>query len=276
MPEAGTAGAGVADSPSRANPVSWKRILLPPEHGGWGFLFEPILLGLLVAPSGAGAAFSAAAVAAFFTRQPLKLALSDRRRGKRYPRTVQAGRAAGICAAAAALLLALGLAAAGPEAALPLLFAAPLGLVQVYYDARLETRSVLPELAGSAALGATAPVLAMAGGWSLPAALGLWGIVLARNIPSILYARTMVRRLHGEEAPDLPALAAHVVAALALGFAAERGLVPPAVLPASLLLLFRAAAGLSRGTLPARRLGWGEIAFGLATVLVAALAYHAG
>ncbi|HKV11721.1 MAG TPA: YwiC-like family protein [Thermoanaerobaculia bacterium] len=255
---------------------SWKRILLPPEHGGWGFLFEPILLGLLVAPSWPGLALGLAAVAAFFTRQPLKLALADRRRGKRYPRTVRAERAAGACAAAAALFLALGLAAAGSEAALPLLLAAPLGLVQVVYDARLETRSVLPELAGSAALGATAPMLAMADGWSLPAALGLWGIVLARNVPSILYARTMVRRLHGEEAPDLPALAAHVLSALAVGFAAEQGLVPPALLLVPLLLLFRAAAGLSRGLLPARRLGWGEIAFGLATVLLAALAYRAG
>ena len=31
--------------------VRLKAIALPPEHGAWGFLLEPIVLGLLVAPS---------------------------------------------------------------------------------------------------------------------------------------------------------------------------------------------------------------------------------
>jgi len=55
-------------------------------------LGAPILLGLWVAPSVAGAWLSLAALAAFLTRQPLKLALGDRRRGKRFPRTIWADR----------------------------------------------------------------------------------------------------------------------------------------------------------------------------------------
>jgi hypothetical protein len=253
--------------------VSWKRILLPPEHGGWGFLFEPILLGLLVAPSGAGAALGVAAVAAFFTRQPLKLALSDRRRGMRYSRTAAAERAALACGTVAAVALAAALAAGGPRMALPLLAALPLGLVQVVYDARRETREILPELAGSAALAATAPAMALADGWMLAAALGLWLILLARSIPSILYARTMVRRLHGERVSGAPALTVHAAGVAAVGAAGAAGIVPLVVLAAPLLLLVRAALGLFRGTVPARRLGWGEIAFGLAVVGIAALAY---
>ncbi|MCB0162365.1 MAG: YwiC-like family protein, partial [Caldilineaceae bacterium] len=59
----------------------WRSIALPTEHGGWGFLLEPLLLGRLVAPSAAGLLLLVATVAAFLLRQPLKIVLVDRRRG---------------------------------------------------------------------------------------------------------------------------------------------------------------------------------------------------
>jgi hypothetical protein len=65
--------------------VKVRSLVLPTEHGGWGFLFEPILLGLLVAFSWAGVALSAAAICVFLVQQPLKIALRDRLRGKHYP-----------------------------------------------------------------------------------------------------------------------------------------------------------------------------------------------
>ena len=44
----------VATQSRAKNGVRLKTIVLPAEHGGWGLLFEPIALGLLVAPSIAG------------------------------------------------------------------------------------------------------------------------------------------------------------------------------------------------------------------------------
>ena len=55
---------------------------MPDEHGGWGLTAEPALLGLLVAPSWAGAALGIAAFLAFLVRTPLKLVLVDRWRGR--------------------------------------------------------------------------------------------------------------------------------------------------------------------------------------------------
>ncbi len=43
-------------------------IALPVEHGGWGLLFEPIVLGLLLAPSPAGLFISLGATGAFLAR----------------------------------------------------------------------------------------------------------------------------------------------------------------------------------------------------------------
>src|SRR4051794_26497589 len=110
--------------------VSLQRVLIPSEHGGWGFLFEPILLGLLVAPSWVGLALALAAVSAFLVRHPLKLALADRRRGKRYPRTVVAEKLALGLGILAALLLTAAL-LASPALWPLLLLGVPLALGQV-------------------------------------------------------------------------------------------------------------------------------------------------
>src|SRR5512134_1647976 len=67
--------------------VSWRAVALPVEHGGWGLLGEPILVGLCLAPSRPGLGIAAAALAAFLARHPLRLALADWRRGARYART---------------------------------------------------------------------------------------------------------------------------------------------------------------------------------------------
>src|SRR6185436_6956547 len=67
--------------------VPLRPLALPSEHGGWGFLLEPLVLGLLVRPSLAGSLIALAFVFGFLARHPLKLALQDLLRGKSYPRT---------------------------------------------------------------------------------------------------------------------------------------------------------------------------------------------
>jgi hypothetical protein len=62
--------------------VSLRAVALPPEHGGWGFVLEPLILGLAVAPSAAGAALAFFALGAFLARHPLKLLLNDVSRGR--------------------------------------------------------------------------------------------------------------------------------------------------------------------------------------------------
>jgi hypothetical protein len=70
---------------------AWRAIALPDEHGGWGLTAEPVLLGLLVAPSWAGAALAVAAFLAFLVRTPLKLVLVDRWRHRWLERSCDFG-----------------------------------------------------------------------------------------------------------------------------------------------------------------------------------------
>ncbi|MFZ2491643.1 MAG: YwiC-like family protein, partial [Thermoanaerobaculia bacterium] len=127
-------------------------LVLPTEHGGWGFLFEPLVLGLAVRPSWGGLLIALAFIGGFLTRQPLKLAIQDAMRGKSYPRTRWCwGFAAGYALAGVAAM-ALALAVSGWVVFIPIGLVAPLGLLQIYYDASNKSRALLPELGGAAAM----------------------------------------------------------------------------------------------------------------------------
>src|SRR5437762_11678455 len=73
-------GASVGVSRARGG-VRVRTIALPVEHGGWGISLEPVLLGLRVAPSQAGAWVGVATLGAFLARHPLKVAAGGGRRG---------------------------------------------------------------------------------------------------------------------------------------------------------------------------------------------------
>lgn len=247
----------------QTRPVALRPIVLPAEHGGWGFLFEPIALGLLVAPSAAGGLVAAAAVLAFFARQPLKLALQDARRGHRYPRTPYCRRIAGAFAGAAALALAAAVALGGIPMLMPLAVAAPLAVVLVAHDASNGSRTLLPEMAGAAAMSLVAAAIGIAGGTPPVASFGLAGIVAARSLPAILYVRTLLGR-----ARPWTAVAAHVLAIAAAAWYA-----PPFAIAAMVVLLLRALWGLAHDPPPAKTIGWREMAFGAMTVILAAIGY---
>ncbi len=252
-----------------------KAVALPIEHGGWGFLLEPVLLGLVLAPSPAGFALGAAALAAFLARHPLRLVLSDRRRHVDTPRTSLAEAFAFAYATAAAGFFAVAMATARSSFWIPLAFAVPLGLVQLAFDARLRARELLPELAGAAALGATISMIALAGGWPLTSALALWLIMAVRATASVLYVRARLRLDRGLAAPTTATWVFHVLSLGLVAALALAGWAPWLAVGAFGALLLRAAQGLSALRRPVRPqvIGFREMGYGLLTVLLVALGY---
>jgi YwiC-like protein len=261
-----------------ASRVSLRAVALPAEHGGWGFLVEPLIVGLAVAPAPAGAAIAAAAVGAFLGRHPLKLALGDLRRGRVYPRTRAAWGFALLYAALAALAIGLATRSAPARFWAPLLAAAPAALLQLRYDVRNRGRDLAPELLGAMAPGSAAAAIAVAGGWPMGRALLLWLLLAARAAACILYVRTRLRLDRGQQPGLLPAAASHAGALLLVAGLAGAGVVPWLCALAFAILLARAAHGMSawRRRLRPQALGFQELGYGLLTAALLALAYSGG
>ena len=243
---------------------------LPTEHGGWGLTLEPCLLGLLVAPSLAGAALAAATFLAFLVRTPLKLALVDRRRGRRLARTALATRIAAVESLLLVALALLATALAGPRLWLPVALAAPLVAVEAWYEIRSRGRRLVPELAGAVGVSAAAAAIAVAGGAALPLAIGLWLVLAARGATSIPQVRAQIASLHGRAvspattvAGDLGALALAATAA-----ALDASLVAGALAIVAVVVVQRLGA---RRPIPAPKVvGLRQLGLGLGVVLVTA------
>jgi hypothetical protein len=258
--------------------VRLKTIALPPEHGAWGFLLEPILIGLGVAASVPGISLAVAVVGMFLARHPMKIALVDRLHSRRYTRTALAERAALVYSLIAFAGLAATVALAGVKPLLPLLVAAPLALLLFLGYSRNRGRDLVPELAGACALAGTATGIALAGNASLGLALALWPILLARDIPSILYVRARLRLERGKPFSRPEVVVANALAVGGIAVLAATSLVPALAAVAVAILAFRALCGLSRYRRPARvqAIGFMEMGYGLLTAFLVILGYALG
>jgi hypothetical protein len=250
-------------------PVSLKKIALPVEHGGWGIVLEPAVLGLAVAPSWAGLAIGLAALLAFLARQPAKLAMNDLRRRRSYPRTRPAIRFALAYGAGAAAMLVASLLAGGWPLLLPLALALPFALLQLLFDANNESREWVAEVSGCAAMGSVGASIAIAGGAPASVAFSLWLLMLCRSIPSVLYVRSRLRLERGKATNIRIPVAASALAILPA--IASNALSTVAMV----ILLGRAAIGLSPWRRPSRaqRIGFAEIGYGLLTVALIATGF---
>ena len=180
------------------------KLAFPKEHGSWSLALEPVVLGLLVAPTGAGAALAVAAVAGFFLRRPLKI-LS---REQDYERWKTARASVLVLAIIAALGLLLTAKIGGMERLWPLLPAALAGLVFAWCDRRNEAREGAAEVAGAVAFGLLPAAFGVLAGWNGSAALALAAVMLVRSVPTVLTVRANLRIKKGQAVSILPALLA--------------------------------------------------------------------
>jgi hypothetical protein len=246
---------------------SWRELVLPKEHGSWSLAFEPVALGLLVAPSRAGVWFGFAVATAFFARRPLRIAWRDSHPARR----VAARRAVLTCGAAAVVFF-LAAIVVGGAAWLPwLLPSGVVGAIFARFDLRNAGREEPAEVAGATAFALLPAAFAILDGWSAAAAAALAVVMLARAVPTVLCVRAVLRGAKGGERRIAPALIA-ITAALFAGVAlACGGLVPWSVVVLQALLGGRAGALLvfPRPAIRARKLGMFEAFAGLVFILTA-------
>jgi len=257
------------DAPQRT--FTYRSIALPTEHGGWGFTLEPIILGLLVAPSAAAWELSVAAIAIFLGRRPFKIVSTDLVRRRWLPRT-------SIAAVFAAFYGALGLAGVigamvTTEAPFWPAFAvaAPLAAIALYGDAHSRSRTLVAELAGSAAMGSTVTAIALADGWDALPAFGLWIVLVTRGVAAIALVRGQIRRVHGRPVLQARVYGAQAFAVTAVTVAAVTDAAPWLAVVAIAGIAGLAYVSLQRPPVQARVVGWTQIVVGLVVVILTAL-----
>lgn len=246
---------------------------VPSEHGGWSLTLEPVVLGLLVAPTSAGAALGGAALLAFVARTPLKIALVDRWRHRRLERTRVAERVAAAELVVLTALIVFAFRTAQGSFWIPLAAALPLVAVELWFDIRSRSRRLVPELAGAIGIGSVAAAIALAGAKSSAVAIGLWVVIATRVIASIPFVRLQLQRAkaktgdvnrRGSDAAQVLAVAIVVAAAVA-------DLVPVAgAIAITVLALFQAVAN-RRPPPKVPVIGAQQVALGLGVVLATAL-----
>lgn len=256
-----------SERPAATEHSLWRAVAVPSEHGGWGLTLEPVLLGLVVAFSWSGLAIGLAAFIAFLVRTPLKLAVVDRRRHRSLPRTRLATRVTSIDLGLISLLGSLALWSAGAAWLVPVLIAAPLVAVELWFDIRSRSRRLVPELAGAIGITAVAASITVAGGGSWRLAVALWMVLTARAVASIPYVRTQIVRMRRGSSP-LGTTDMFQLAGAAFGFAAIA--IDSRVLVGAVALAALAAAqsiAIRRERIPpVKVIGLRQMAAGLAVV----------
>ncbi|MBE2193708.1 MAG: YwiC-like family protein [Anaerolinea sp.] len=264
-----TAETSSAKTPAKRK-SAFRSVALPAEHGGWGFLLEPILLGLIAFPSWAGLALGVAASGVFLLDQPLKIAVKDSLRGKRYPRTALAERMTMVYGglAVGGLILAL-MGTAQPFWGV-IFGALPLALLKVIAGTQNQGRALSAEIGGALALAGAAAAITLAGGASLTTALAAWLALGLRDISSILYVRARLRLLRGEPTSVRAALIAHLIGLVILLGITIGGVWNWLAPLAGLILLIRAGWWLRADQPPVRApvVGFQEMTMGITFALL--------
>lgn len=258
--------------PAGFDPAAAWRLVLPREHGSWSLALEPLVLGLLVAPSWAGVPLAVAAVAIFFLRRPIKLLLqvkSDSRRPL-------AAFCAGILLLIAVAALWLAAQSNGWLPLWPLMPAAIAGLVFVWFDTRGGNREEPAELAGVTAFALLPAAFASLAGWRMENCLALAAVMLVRSAPTVLAVRAVVRRRKGQAVSFTAARFSALAGTGLLFWLAALALVPGAVAGFSGVLTIRAFwLGSARAkTFSAKQLGFIELFLGMTAVVIAAVAWR--
>jgi hypothetical protein len=203
---------------------------------------------------------------AFVARTPLKVALVDRHRGRSLPRTALARRVAAIELIVLIALVGAAVLLADAPFWVPAAVAAPLVMVELWFDVRSQSRRLVPELAGAIGVCAVVSMIVLADDGDARLSAALWVVLVARIVSSIPYVRSQIARLHGRTAAPATELAADgaAITAAAVAVALDRRVVAGAVAVVLVVVVQRLMA---RGPVPrAAVLGIRQMALGFGVV----------
>lgn len=262
----------VAQPVEAATGTSFRELVWPKEHGSWSLAFEPLILGLAVAPSIGGAWLAFAAATAFFVRRPLQRLMREQQPARR----ASASRALGLLSALAGAGVLLAIVTAGVDWLVYVIPSLVAGGLFLLYDMRGAGREGAAEIAGAAAFGALPAALAALGGLTFWDAFAVAAVMVGRSVPAVMVVRAFLRGQKTGVWNVWPAVSAAILVLVPVAWLVRAGHAPGVMLGLLALLAVRTVLlAFSRPKLRARTLGMGEAVAGVIFVIVGALSWSA-
>lgn len=259
--------AGSLPRPAR---ISFHSVLWPKEHGSWSLALEPIVLGLLIAPSWSGAWFGLAAFAVFLARRPLRAGVAETKPDRR----TAAWQALAACAAVAFCAAVIAFRSARAETFGWLMPSVVGGAVFLAFDLRRDGREQIAEVAGAFAFACLTAVLVSLGNRPGVVAAAAGAVMLARSVPTVLVVREFLRERKSRSASSPLALFLALAAAAVVAALHRRGEAPLVAVGLGGLLAARAAVlFFARPAVRASTLGMFEVVLGIVFVVGCGLAW---
>lgn len=283
------------------------QLAFPTEHGGWGFLSEAIILGLLLAPSSAGIWMALSAFFFFLLYQPVKIFLAkvssgiqpqtsrltmillgpdfpaqDKQGEAKLPEKNGADKfrtlALTLFIAGYSLLagLFLYLALPGVSSTFWVIPGLTLPLLAIQWTSswRRDVRSIRSELSGAVAVAAMAPMIMVVGGWTLQSALLVWLLLSIRASSSIHFIRQALAASRGKPYSLSSVRRVYLEGLVILGLLMLLRHIPILAFFSFGYMALRAIKRLRKcENLKAKDLGLSELRAGLLNVLLIAIGY---
>ncbi|GEM_PF-5735203 len=241
-------------------------VLWPAEHGAWGLIAEPVLLGICLRASAASFAVGVFCFSAFLFRTPLVRVLKAQRLSSPDPHAVQVHRMLWICTGFMILSGATALYLSGAAWFITLSPAAVLGGWALYAQSRGKTRKLGPEIAAGAALAFPLAGMLSAGGVDRGITNTLTLLLALKTILGILFVREQIRRFHDRKPKVNRMLWIQTMALAGIGLWWQLGPLPGIGCAAMGFLWCRTMILSNLPVKSAKQVGWLEVAFSIGFV----------
>lgn len=258
--------------------IKARQVALPTEHGSWGFLFEPLVAGLIIAPSLAAPWIAGMVISIFLLRRPLLILTADWLANRSMPQTVMAIKFSLLYSLIFCISVLGAASYTDSESFIPFILVIPVAIFQFYSGLAKQSRGLFAELSGAIAISSSVAVLLLAAGRPVPMAMAIWAVFIARIVPSIIYVRNRLYLEKGKGYSTKSTTIAHFAALALVGALAYMGLIPVLPVVVMTILLYRAIAGLLPGQkrLRAAQIGIRELIYGALTVLSVVVGHYFG
>ena len=250
-----------------------KKVSLPPEHGSWSFVLEPLILSLLVAFSSAGLFLAVTTFFIFLNHQPIRVLLN-----KKINKQLFLPALLFFVIYSVLIVVCFFSVYRNTQIIYLLPFAVAVFLMAVFFILELlqKGRKLLAEFIAPISITFIGISIVLIGGWKILPAAAFAVVLLARSIPTVLYIHLKVQHIKKKKLSKQLFYFLEFIFFVLIIVLVMFNLVPRLSIIASIILIGRAIYGLSEKGLREniKTIGIREFIYGILYVVIVYIGYN--